>query len=200
MRLYYSTNSPYARKCRVLVLEKGLNDKVEFANRMPLDEPIPQDLLAANPLGRVPALLLDDGTAITESALICEYLDQLGEPHLLPQDANTRFEMRRKLALIDGGLDAAVHCVLQSRLPEAQRNTEWIKRKEDSILRSLPAIVQELPDNTTVNMHSLSLAVMLEYLDFRLPHLPWRDHHPAAADWLTPMAQRDSMQQTQPVG
>ncbi|MGE0755226.1 MAG: glutathione S-transferase family protein [Alphaproteobacteria bacterium] len=198
MKLYYSINSPYARKCRVLVLEKGLQDRVEFTDRMPLDEPIPDDLLAANPLARVPALELDDGSAMTESNVICAYLDSLGEPRLIPTDERARIAMLRFVALTDGILDAAVHCVMEGRRPEEKRWPAWVKRKEDSIVRTLAALEQQIIPAQPVTMATIALGVTLAYVEFRLGHLEWRKHQPFLAAWADSYNNRPTMLQTQP--
>lgn len=198
MKLYYSTNSPYARKCRILVLEKDLEKKVEFVNRMPLDNPIPEDLLAANPLARVPALVLDDGSALTESNVICEYLDAFSKPHLITKDGKQRMTMLRHMGLIDGILDAAVHCVMESRRPSNRRWPEWTERKEDSIMRTLAVLEKEI-STQPISMTAIGLGVMLGYLDFRLPHLNWRSAYPQFMPWYGAFSQRPSMQKTLPV-
>lgn len=198
MKLYFSVNSPYARKCRVLVLEKGLQNNVEFVDRMPLTDPIPPDLLAANPLGRVPALELDDGTTLTESALICEYLDSLSAPHLFPKEQKEYFVMRRFLALNDGILDAAVHCRLEAMKPPERQTPEWVARKEKSIVRTLGTLEGEIPAQAPITMATIGFGVMLAYLDLRLPHLDWRKAHPTYADWLKTFSTRPSMLATTP--
>lgn len=200
MQLFYSTNSPYARKCRVFVLEKGLQGSVEFINRFPLDNPIPADLLAANPLGRVPVLVTDEGMSLTESSVICDYLDSLAKPYLIPKEGMPRYMVLGIAALADGIMDAAVQCVLENRKPEGTRSEDWITRKIDSIKRTLNLLSQHPPeDDEPLSMATISLAVALSYISFRQPQLGWEQTYPALAAWHKMFSARPSMQQTQPV-
>ncbi len=199
MKLFYSTNSPYARKCRVVILEKGLQDKVEFLNRFPLENPIPADLLAANPLGRVPVLVADDGMSLTESPVICDYLDSLSEPRLIPMEGIERYMVLGIAALADGIMDAAVQCVLENRKPEGTRSQDWIDRKTESIKRTLDLLSQHPPeDDEPLSMATIGLAVALSYISFRQPQIGWQEQYPALAAWHRKFADRPSMQQTQP--
>src|SRR5689334_21871621 len=107
MKLFYSINSPYARKCRVVTLEKGLANKVEFVKVDPWDNP--PELLAVNPLGRIPALIAENGMALCESPVICEYLDTLSaKPKLIPVNVEERMQVLGLAALADGIMDDAV--------------------------------------------------------------------------------------------
>ncbi len=200
MKLFYSTNSPYARKCRVVVMEKGLQDKVEFINRFPLETPIPSDLVAANPLGRVPALITSEGMSLTESTVICDYLDSFSKPRLIPQEGNERYMVLGIAALTDGIMDAAVQCVLEKRKPEGTQSMDWIARKEESIVRTLELLAAHAPDkDEPLSMATISLAVALSYVSFRLPHLQWEQKYPELAAWHKHFSGRPSMQETQPV-
>lgn len=199
MKLFYSVNSPYARKCRIVVLEKGLENRVECIERMPLDNPIPPDLLAANPLGRVPALITDDGMALVESSVICDYLDSLANPRLIPSEGLPRYMVLGIAALTDGMLDAAVHCVLESRKAPERRSPDWIARKEESILRTLDLLSAHAPQkNAALSMATIGLGVALAYTGFRLPHLNWQSRYPQLAEWYGVFAARPSMLATQP--
>src|SRR5690349_8003439 len=132
MKLYFSTNSPYARKCRVVTLEKGLKDQVEFVQVDPWANP--PELLAVNPLGRIPALVTNDGMALCESPVICEYLDTLSpKPKLFPSSADVRVIVLGLAALADGIMDDAVAWVIETmKRPADKQWPVWIKRKEDS--------------------------------------------------------------------
>ncbi|GAB4356026.1 MAG: glutathione S-transferase family protein [Immundisolibacter sp.] len=197
MQLIYAKPSPYSRKARVTVLEKGLADRVEEIVVSPLEDPAA--LLEANPLGKVPALRLDDGRCLYDSWVICEYLDGLTPtPRLIP-DGPARFEVLRRAALADGVLDAAVTARLELLRPEAMRWTPWTDRQQRAIRRGLAAMAQDvsaLGDELT--LAHIEFAVALGYLDFRLPELAWRDAHPALAAWQDAFSQRPSMQTTVP--
>src|SRR5262245_44317196 len=139
MQLLYSPNSPYARKCRVVVFEKKLESRVELTE-VDVYAGTPA-LVAANPLGKVPALVLDDGTSLCDSPLICEYLNSVSsDVPLLPEDDKARLKVRALAALADGIMDAAVDMVLQARRTEEKRWPEWIERKTIAIRRTIDAI------------------------------------------------------------
>lgn len=135
MQLIYAKPSPYSRKARVTVLEKELADRVEEIVVSPLEDPAA--LLEANPLGKVPALRLDDGRCLYDSWVICEYLDSLAPtPRLIPHGA-ARFDVLRRAALADGVLDAAVTARMELLRPEAIRWAPWTDRQQRAIRRGL---------------------------------------------------------------
>lgn len=198
MQLYYAAASPFARKVRVLVREKGLQARVDeilvnpFAN--------PEDLHAVNPLGKIPALLLSDGTALFDSPVICEYLDTIsGAPRLLPKEGEKRWQVLCMQALADGIMDSAVAMIYESRRPETLRSTEWQQRRQQSILRS----IRVLDDDSSllsgaVNIGSIAVACALGYLDFRLPDLNWRQDHPHVATAYAGLSNLPGLQATPP--
>jgi glutathione S-transferase len=197
MQLIYAKPSPYSRKARVTVLEKGLAGRVEEIVVSPMEDPAV--LLDANPLGKVPALRLDDGRSLYDSWVICEYLDTLAPtPRLIPNGA-ARFDVLRRAALADGVLDAAVTARLELLRPEDKRWTPWTDRQRRAIERGLAAMAQDLAAlGPALTLAHIEFAVALEYLDFRLPEVAWRDAHPALAAWLAEFGQRPSMQATRP--
>jgi glutathione S-transferase len=194
MQLFFSTNSPYARKCRIVALEKGLQNRIEFINVNPLEDP--PALRAVNPLGTVPALMTDDGLHLCESPVICEYLDLLdGSPSFHPKD-EARICVLAMAALADGIMDAAVSCVLENR--KLQKSAEWIQRKEAAALRAIAKFADASIQSAPLSMGTINLAVALAYVSFRLPHLNWRREHPALAVWLDEMNKRPSFMATRP--
>lgn len=199
MKLFYSPNSPFARKCRVVILEKELSDSIEPISLLPSDNP--PELLATNPLGTVPALLKDDGTALCESPVICEYLDSLsGKNPLFPQKNNDYFAVMALAALADGIMDAAVSCVMEGRRPEEKRYEAWTKRKENAIARTISKIGElGISKKSDWNIATINLAIALEYVCFRLPHLNWESNNKELYDWLEFINKKPSMQETKPV-
>lgn len=197
MKLIYAPPSPYARKARVTLLEKGLQSQVELVLASPMgDDPT---LLAANPLSKIPALELDDGSSLIDSALICRYLDGLTDRKPLFGTTETQLEIERTTYLANGILDAAVTARMEQFRPEELRWQPWVDRQQAAITRGLKQLEPMVKAfDEPINIAQITTAVMLEYLDFRLPHIDWRTAHPALADWLPGFAQRDSMQQTQP--
>ena len=197
MNLIYAPPSPYARKARVTLLEKGLQSQVELVLASPMaNDPT---LLAANPLSKIPALVLDDGSSLIDSAQICRYLDGLTTRNPLFGTVENRLKIERTTYLANGILDAAVAIRMEQFRPEELRWQPWVDRQQAAITRGLPQLESLVKAfDEPINVAQITTAVMLEYLDFRLPHIDWRTAHPALADWLPDFGQRDSMQQTQP--
>ena len=181
----------------MVVIEKGLQDQVELIEAIPYDNP-PQ-LVGANPLGKVPALLTDDGRAIFDSPIICQFIDSLSPvPRLLPEGA-ARFDVLTREALCDGILDAALSMVLESRRPAAQRSSDWLDRWSRAINRSLDAVEADIAGYLgDLNLAQVALGAALGYLDLRHPILAWRDGRPQTAAWYDVFSQRASMQATRP--
>ena len=199
MQLFFAPFSPYARKCRVMVIEKGLEKRVELVNVAPMENP--PELLEVNPLASVPALLLDNGNALCESPVICEYLDTLSDkPSLFPAfNSPKRFEVLGTAALADGMMDAAVSCVLESRKPDDKRSPEWIARKENAIRRSIKTIARlPLDAKAPLDIATIGIVIALDYIGFRLPHLAWRSEHAVLAAWLDEISKRPSLADTAP--
>jgi glutathione S-transferase len=202
MRLFYSDASPFARKCRIVVREKGLLPQVrEVAADVMADEP---ELLAANPLGQIPALLLDDGRWLSDSPLICAFLDHLGgEPRLVPEPTGIEPEghwgVRWRETLADGALEMAVKLVVENRRPEAERSALWIARWTAGLHRSLDRIEAEaVLDSGTLDLGAIALGVLGPYLDFRHPALRWREAHPRLASLCDRLGKRPSFLETRP--
>jgi glutathione S-transferase len=190
MKLLYSPASPYARKVLVLAHETGLIDRiaVTVAGASPTG-PSPE-VAAHNPLGKIPALVLEDGTALYDSRVICEYLDGLSAgPRLFPEGA-ARWDALVRQALADGLLDAALLTRYERVLrPEAQRWASWEAGQVGKIRAALDrfeALVADMP--------------ALGYLDLRFPDLAWREGRPATAAWYAVFEGRPSMVATVPKG
>lgn len=197
MKLFYSVNSPYARKTRVVAYEKGLADRLEMISVNPLENP--PILLAANPLAKIPALVRDDGGALCESPVICEYLDSIGGGHALFPEGRERWDILNRAALADGILDAAVGLVVEGRKPESQRSPQWLARHEAAIRRTLLVMGNLAPDEKApLNIATINLAVALGYVSFRQPQIEWRNEYRELAAWFERFEQRPSMQETMP--
>ena len=190
MQLLVSDTSPYARKCRILIRELHLSDQVEERDAHPFENG--ELLLKANPLGRVPCLIMDDGRALTESGLIAQWLNQnAANPWI--QD----WDDRRLESFASGLLDLAV-----GRRIEMVRDSEiysefWINRRQDGILRTLDQLESEFRGtDLQLSFAQLSLAVGLDYLDFRYPEASWRTGRPALADVFRFWCERASFLET----
>lgn len=200
MELLYSETSPYARKVRVVLREKGL---IEATTETAVDPYTgPSALRRHNPLGKVPTLVLADATALYDSPVICEYLDTLADaPRLLPAGGPERWAVLRGQALADGILDLAVALVLERRRPDGERSPATMERWRDRIAAATDAMAAELdglPDEPT--LAHVAFAVALAYLDFRHPDLHWRDGRVTLTEWHERFMPRASMQETAPPG
>jgi glutathione S-transferase len=197
MQLIYSPTSPYARKVRMLVIEKGLGDRVEILTANPLQDP--PELLAANPLAKVPALIVGPDFTLFDSPLLCAYLDSLAEPRLIPERDDARWQVLRREALADGILDAAVSSVMEGRRIESQRSPDWLARWSNAILRTLAELEKEAPIlKQRFDLGAIAAAAALAYLDFRLPHIVWRAQAPQLDAWLESVRGRESFAATVP--
>jgi len=197
VKLFHAPTSPYARKVRIVIIEKGLQDRVEVIAASPYDNP--PDLLAANPLCKVPALLTDDGKTIFDSPVICHYLDSLAPPATLLPEGEARWDYLVREALCDGILDAAYNATMESRRPEQYRSPDAPKRWRTAIRRSLDAVEDDIAGyQGNLTLAQIGLGAALGYLDLRHADIGWRDGRPNAAAWYESFAERDSMQATRP--
>lgn len=196
--LYYSNTSPYSRKVRMLAMEKGMGATVKEILCNPFED-VP-GLCEANPLGRVPTLVTDDGLALYDSPVICEFLDaQSPENRMIPEAGVARWKVRRWEALSDGILDAAYNIVMERKRPPEQQSAKWLDHWKGEILRSLAQAEQDLGElSPEVDLSHLALAAALGYLDFRLPELAWREEWPNLDSWYSDIAARASVRDTQP--
>jgi glutathione S-transferase len=191
MKLYYHPISPFVRKVLIVAEENGLLGQVECVMTDTLDEA----LRAINPLSKIPALTLDDGTAFYDSRVICEYLDSLGQNAMLPADGPARWTARRLEALGDGIGDAVLRVVMENRRPETDRHADVIARQTRAVAAGLAEAQRQLePGRFTLGDAAVACAV--SYLDFRLPQLEWRAGHPALSAWYDAIEQRPSLAKT----
>ena len=198
MRLFISTGSPFARKCRVVAREKGLMDRLE---EVTLDFPYKQGeaFLAANPMGQVPALVADDGLPMMGSDVICAYLDALGSgPRLLPAEGPEHWRIRRLETLADAILEMAVKVAMESRRPDGERSPTWIGYWNEGLNRALDQAEAVAPAAAAIDLGSISLAIVGPYIDFRRPELGWRTTRPRLSALADAMDQRPSFAETRP--
>jgi glutathione S-transferase len=201
LRLHTSPASPFGRKVAVVLHETGLWPKVE--RRDASLTPLAPDaaVCAANPLGKIPCLELDDGSALYDSRVICEYLDGLHDgPKLVPPSGPARFAALRLQALADGILDTAVGLRYETFLrPEPLRWPEWIAAQKAKIERALDRLELECEGFAErVDIGTLAIACALGYLDFRFAADRWREGRPRLAVWEERIAQRPSLVATRP--
>jgi glutathione S-transferase len=199
MKLLYSPTSPYVRKVRVVAREKDLMEDLTEVISLPFDEP--PELIAINPLGKVPALIRDNGSVLFDSPVICEYLDHLkAEPQLIPAHDAGRWPALRAQALADGVLDAAVAGVLEMRRPANEQSKSTLEHWQDQIRSAVVHMHKELAaQEAELTIGHIAMAVALSYLDFRYPDLQWRVlADQALIEWHTVFEKRPSMLETAP--
>ncbi len=198
MELFWSPASPYARKVRAVAREQHLEGRITERSVSPFDDP--DALLAANPLGKVPALVLDDGGLLYDSPVICAYLDAIGQgAAMIPSDGDARWAVLRAEALADGVMDLGLGIVLDGRKPEAERSPTTVARWHGQIRRALDRMTDETQSLAAeVTLAHIACACALDYIDFRLPDIGWRSSRPALARWHADVADRPSLRATAP--
>jgi glutathione S-transferase len=202
MQLIGSPTSPYVRKVRVYIEETGARCEFAVVDAWQPDA----RLLAIAPLGKVPVLVRDDGSALFDSLLVLEYLDHtLPEARrLIPAAGEPRWDVLRWQALAHGLIDATVMRLLDVRRPESLRSREVQAREEARIARALDSIEKGVAGREWLCLDRLTLAdivlgVALQYIDFRYPH-DWRATRPVLAKWAARMTSRPSFAKTLPPG
>ncbi|GGE35523.1 glutathione S-transferase [Marinicauda pacifica] len=197
MRLYYSSTSPYARKCRALIIEKGLEGKVECVEASPLDNPA--ELYAANPLGKVPTLSREKAPAIIGSAHICEFLDTLNDELWIPSRGESRVLVMRQQAIADGLLDLTMGRRIEVQRDEGLRWDFWQARWEAAIARTIETLEAERGQfDRSVDLGALAIAISLGYLDLRYSEFDWRARAPGLAKFAQTWFARESFAATAP--
>lgn len=195
MKLRYSTTSPFVRKAHVVAIETGQEAKLELVKTVPADPA--SGLNEHNPLNKVPALALDDGSSLYDSRVICEYLDAQGKGGFFPPVSAARWTALRRQALADGMMDAAVLRLMETRRPESQRSGEWDARQRLKVSQGLDALEADHL-GPQLDIGTLTIAILLDYLDFRFKTEDWRATHPKLAAWHKTFSARASLQKTLP--
>jgi glutathione S-transferase len=200
MKLYANHTSPFGRKVRVVLAEKRLECELVVTDVAPLEH----SATLFNPLGKVPVLVLDDGTPVYDSAVIVEYLDTVSPVgRLIPEDARPRMLVKRWEALADGLTDAAVLLVSEGRRPAELRSEGWIERQTAKVTRALVQMANDLGERNFCHGESFTLAdaalgCALFYLDFRFPAWPWRADYPALVRLADRLEKRKSFEDSAP--
>lgn len=195
MKLLGTNTSPYVRKARLMLLEKNI------PHQYVIDPPTePGSLvLSVNPLGRIPALILDDGFCVFDSAVITDYVDTLGDaPALIPRDPQARLRVKRWEALADGIMDSAVIVRTESQRPEGQQNLAALELHNNAISRALEYAAASLGANPwcegdALTLADLALVSALIYLSLRQPGRDWRSAYPNLGAWFERVSARPSV-------
>ena len=198
MKLAYSPASPYVRKVTACAIARGVNDKIE---RWKVGTTDPA-LLEFNPLSKVPTLIIDDGTRLYDSPVICEYLDSVGSaPRLFPAAGPARWKAICQQALGDGILDATQPRRREIALPLDDGRKAYIELQQGKVKRALAELEKEagsLGDLKTIG--EITIGCALGYLDFRYANEPWRPGHPKLEAWYAKVVKLPPLAETMPVG
>ena len=196
MKLYYSGTSPYVRKVVACAIIRGLDCRIENHPTNPHESPA--DLVADNPLSKVPCLVTDDGMSLFGSQLICEYLDTQGDAlPLFPASGAARWRALKFQSLGDGILDAAVPCRGEQQKPQEAARDAQIARFKSVIARTV-GVLEADPPHPHVDIGSITVASALGYLDFRFAADPWRPNHPKLTAWFEAFSKNKGIAETAP--
>ena len=192
-----SNASPFVRKVRLAAAERGLLDRLENVAVNPHLRG--GDLVAANPLSRVPTLVTRSGQVHCDSLAICLFLDTIGDaPALHPPEGDARFAMMHRHAWADDASQVLVACRVESLKATETDRTTTIERHKDTagrVFDRFEGIIDEI--GRTISFDILALAAALSYYDFRFPQNDWRTGRPELAAWLNEFSRRPSMQMTE---
>jgi glutathione S-transferase len=194
MKLIISTTSPYARKARVLLRERGLQSIVSEVITNVYESALVTEY---NPLGRVP-VLVDQERTIYDSIVICQYLNNYDTEKRTADAEPITWDAQIGTALADGVIDSALQVVMEHRRPLEHQSDLVLQRQSAHIFRGLAACEHKFElFEARFDIPAVGLASALSYLDFRLPHMAWRDKNQKLAAWFHAISQYDSMQETE---
>lgn len=197
-KLHASPTSPYVRKVMVAAHELGLADRFERFSTTP--DRVVADVAGDNPLGQVPTLVLPDGTTIYDSTVIVDYLDELAGGSLVPRTGPGRIRVLTLHALAHGMIDAAIRHVQEIRRPPAEVSRRLLDMKRAEIGRALDRLDKAILDPTRADIATITIAVALGYVEFRMPDENWRPGRAALTEFYRRFAERPSMAATIPRG
>jgi glutathione S-transferase len=191
MKLFHSPTSPFARKVMACAIARGIEGQITL---IPTKGEAPE-LVAQNPLGKLPCLVTDDGVALFDSRVICSFLDAVGDVYPMFPAHGMRIRALKLQALGDGISDAAV-----LRRDELMRASDpdrdaVVAKQGQKVARALDVLEADLPANH-IDIGTIAVACALGYLDLRYAHEPWRDGHPKLAAWYADIAKHPCMAKT----
>ena len=199
MKLVGSKTSPYVRKVRILLAERALPFEFVEESAWNPGTTVPR----YNPLNKVPALVLDGGEAIYDSAVICEYLDAVSGGHFIPAEPVARAKARTLEALGDGIADAGITFFLERKREAGRQDPAWMKRQMDKVDAGIVALAEALERRQFLggpqpHLGDVACACALFWVEFRMPEIPWREENPNLKGWAERMESRESFQATRP--
>jgi glutathione S-transferase len=200
MKLLSATPSPYARKVRITLAEKGL--AFDLVTEVPWNTgtATPQ----YNPLEKIPVLILDDGTTVYESRFILEYLEiKYPDPPIFPKDGDALLAAKRLEVLADGICDAAVLIIFERMRPEDRRSVPWEARQRRKVEGGLKEVARLVPAagfcvDGAFGVADIAVGTLLDYIALRLPEFDWADRYPNLVSLRERLSERPSFQETVP--
>lgn len=201
LKLFYSDRSPYVRKVMVTLHEVNLFENVEIVSVRTNPLGVVEDLVDVSPLGKIPTLVLPDGTTIFDSRVICSYLSSIGKSDLYLAKENLKWSIKTAEANFDGILDAALLMVYEHRYrQDIYQNAEWLENLWKKIERTLDFYNNSSSKilSGSLNMGQISLGCALGYLDYRHNNRNWRAKNQYLRDWFAEFSERLSMRNTIP--
>ena len=199
MKLVYSPPSPFVRKVTTLIYHANLNDRIELINVKTTALSVAEEARAANPLGKIPVMILEDGKAIFDSRVITRYLDDFAGSNLYPQDKI--YDILTLEALADGIMESAVSITYESKLrPQNEQSPSWMEAQWSKVLHAIKALDdgQFQAMDSEMNMGQIAVACALGYLDFRHNARQWRSGHSDLASWNDKMMKLPALIKTIP--
>ena len=200
MKLIGSLTSPYVRKVRIVLAEKRIGYDFEVNSPWNANSHVPNH----NPLGKIPVLILDDGSSLFDSRVIVEYLDSVNPvSRLIPEPSRQRIMVKRWEALADGICDAAATVFLEHKRPDTEQSAEWISRQLTKVTHGLEAAARELDDKkwcdgNAYTLADIALGCTLGYLAFRFSEIEWRNTSPNLAELSDKLEKRTPFMETAP--
>lgn len=196
MKLYWSSRSPFVRKVMIFAHECGLAARIECERTLVAMTQPNADLLPVNPTGKIPTLVLDDGSVLYDSTVICEYLDSLHQGRrLFPEKGPARWTALRRHALGNNLTDNLMLWRNEMLRPQPQQSPETLAAFELKVRNAVTALDHEAAAlaNDPVDIGHVAIGCALGYIDFRFARLGWRANHDRIAGWHDTFAQRPSM-------
>ena len=199
MKLVYSPPSPFVRKVTTLIYHANLNDRIELIDVKTTALSVADEARAANPLGKIPIMILEDGNAIFDSRVITRYLNDFAGSNLYPQD--NIYDILTLEALADGIMESAVSITYESKLrPQNEQSPSWMEAQWSKVLHAVKALDdgQFKAMDSDMNMGQIAVACALGYLDFRHDARQWRSGHSNLASWNDKMMKLPALIKTIP--
>lgn len=197
MELRFASLSPYARKVRVVAHEAGVADRITMTAVNVRENPA--DIVPWNPLGKIPALVLDDGRVLYDSPVICEYIDaEFGGHRLLPASGDARWRILTRVALVDGALDAAILARNERLRPAERQSPEWIDWQLGKMFRALDTLEGEAPGFGALDLGLVAVGCAMGYLPLRVAEANDPARWPRLSAWYAKAVERPSFAKTVP--